>query len=712
LHGLSSAIEVVHNLTVQGQQYQDALTLIGYHHDIRPKNILVTQSTFVLADFGLARFKHVDADSRTQWKLGIGDYVSPECMDDDFNALKVGRSMDIWAFGCLISEIATYMEEGPSGVKKFQANRVFKHPRKNLKNSRFFQETELNHAVLPWFEKLNTTARDDTIRCLTQISKTMLQVREKDRANAKQSCQRLSFISCKASFRAIMERCDIVLSRRMNTKQNLTVYAEMDIQFCVNMLKSWGSVLEMHADQIDCYLFKRDSSLGDALKRILQQLSFDVQNLDNYSLEKGGDFCEALDYQTTASLRKFPGIQSMRQSIQSLFEVVPQVYQKRMAQQCQLVFLNDKDEEALQIIEDSAKDSHSPHSDIGAFAALKRLEMALLKEATDLKTEQKKLILRPWQITFTETIDETHALGYFTSYDPSASSMADASQDQEQAFIEWMTYTPVWGNVSDEERILKMTALTELLHYPKPAGFRVLTCIGFIPPTAEFGHGLVGFVYALPAHARAFENPKVETLLQRIQARRHTPLLEEKFNIAKCLTSSIFELHSAGWLHKNISSSILIFFEKANDVVTRLNHGPYLMGLYHSRPDGETWLSESASDVRTKYHHPQYEHGTNRFKKIYDYYSVGIVLLEIGFWRPISTFRAHGEHESGLSFQNLLIEKYAPKLGSSMGSLYRDVVVSCLRGSFENNHEESTNQNGLVRFYWAVVARLMSCKID
>lgn len=711
LHGLSSAIEAVHNLHIHGQQYQDGLAMIGYHHDIRPKNILVSQSTFILADFGLARFKDADEDSRTPWKLGIGDYIAPECMDNDFIALNVGRSMDIWAFGCLISEIATYMEQGPSGVIKFQANRVFRDPEKKLKHSRFFQKTELNHAVLPWFDALNTNTQDDAIRCLTEISKTMLQVRVKDRASAKQSCQRFCFISCKALFHTIMDRCDIISSRRTNSIQNFPVYSVMDFQFCVTMLKAWGSVLEMNTDRIDCDLFEKSPSVGDVLKMMLQQLSFDVQKLDNYNPERGGGFCEAIDRQATVSLCKLPGIKSVRQSVQSLFEAVPQVYQRRMAQQCHLTFLDDKDEKALQNIENSAQDLHTPHSDIGAFAALKRLEMALLREAADIEPEQKKLIMKSWQVTVIKNTDETHALGSFTPYNPSMSSKTNTFQDSENVFIEWMVYTPVWGNQSEEEKVLKVTALTELLHYPKPTGFHVLTCIGIIPPTVEVSHEGFGFVYALPAYAKEYKNPIAETLLQKIQAGRPTPLLEEKFNIAKCLTSSIFELHSAGWLHKNISSSTLIFFEDANDMSTGLKHDPYLMGFYHSRPDGEMWFSETNPRVPTKYQHPQYKLGTNRFQKIYDYYSVGIILLEIGLWQPISAFRASSKYESELSFQELLIESYAPRLGWRMGSLYRDVVISCLSGTFENVSEEPTNQDVLVRFYWAVVARLMGCKV-
>ena len=101
LSGLASAIETVHNLVVDASNRQNFLTRIGYYHDIRPKNILVTSSTFILADFGLARFKPANEDSKTRWKTGVGDYIAPECMDENFDHKKVGRSIDIWLLDVL-----------------------------------------------------------------------------------------------------------------------------------------------------------------------------------------------------------------------------------------------------------------------------------------------------------------------------------------------------------------------------------------------------------------------------------------------------------------------------------------------------------------------------------------------------------------------------------------------------------------------------------
>ena len=81
LSELSSAIEQVHNLFTQSPN----ISMIGCHHDPKPGNILVDNGTFLLADFGLSRFKSSSQNSSTLHRRGQGDYLAPECEDLDGN---------------------------------------------------------------------------------------------------------------------------------------------------------------------------------------------------------------------------------------------------------------------------------------------------------------------------------------------------------------------------------------------------------------------------------------------------------------------------------------------------------------------------------------------------------------------------------------------------------------------------------------------------
>ena len=72
----------------------------------------------MLADFGLSRLMVVDEKPRTKWRENLGDYIAPECIDDDdFNPQEVGRSTSIWAIGGIIIDIAWYLEKGMHGVQ-------------------------------------------------------------------------------------------------------------------------------------------------------------------------------------------------------------------------------------------------------------------------------------------------------------------------------------------------------------------------------------------------------------------------------------------------------------------------------------------------------------------------------------------------------------------------------------------------------------------
>src|SRR5277367_22303 len=124
LCGLASALEHTHSLHLKTKENGLDFDAIGYHYDCRPANILVSKSTLILADFGLGKLKPAEAGSDTPWKQGAGDYFAPECMDASFAHQRVGRAIDVWAFGCLMVEVMTYMERGPEGLQKFRESRL------------------------------------------------------------------------------------------------------------------------------------------------------------------------------------------------------------------------------------------------------------------------------------------------------------------------------------------------------------------------------------------------------------------------------------------------------------------------------------------------------------------------------------------------------------------------------------------------------------
>ena len=97
----------------------------GFHHDIKPENILLFASddvsqfngrhTMKLADFGAAKFKKIIPESRKEsYKTksvarGDPEYRAPDYYTNQGSAAKkISRPYDIWSLGCVFLEIVVW----------------------------------------------------------------------------------------------------------------------------------------------------------------------------------------------------------------------------------------------------------------------------------------------------------------------------------------------------------------------------------------------------------------------------------------------------------------------------------------------------------------------------------------------------------------------------------------------------------------------------
>ena len=203
LYGLASALENVHELNLSAQEHGVDMASIGYHHDLRPKNILVHGNSFFLADFGLSKLKDHGVISQTDWKAGAGDYIAPECMDKDFSHQQVGRAIDVWAFGCLMAEVLTFLESGKKGLEEFRGRRASAEFLPNWEEQYYFGQKGVKRAVSQW---LRTLASKSTIVLIIQsvdVVSSILKIDPRQRLRASDVAQKLSILSIKAHFLAV-----------------------------------------------------------------------------------------------------------------------------------------------------------------------------------------------------------------------------------------------------------------------------------------------------------------------------------------------------------------------------------------------------------------------------------------------------------------------------------------------------------------------------
>jgi hypothetical protein len=275
--------------------------------------------------------------------------------------------------------------------------------------------------------------------------------------------------------------------------------------------------------------------------------------------------------------------------------------------------------------------------------------------------------------------------------------------------IEWRYFQDQWQTILS--RRAEDLART-LGHSPKPEEFRTLHCIGFVEQTAR---SRLGFVYSIPQMP---ELPEKVYTLRGLYQKGTVPYLGDRFRLAQHILSSMMHFHTAGWLHREFRSDNIIFFSEDN--IQRLCN-PYVVGFERARPDhrAEVTLPDNNGDEEWAYYrHPARRNiPPPRFEREHDLYSIGLVLLEIGHWKPLATMTARRSTETNTEVGYLTqdnLKKWVRLLGSRMGEIYMQVVKECLDCVDEPNSDvnvEPATRESVARtsFYVNTVWALNKC---
>ncbi|KAI4218675.1 MAG: hypothetical protein L6R36_008817 [Xanthoria steineri] len=257
-----------------------------------------------------------------------------------------------------------------------------------------------------------------------------------------------------------------------------------------------------------------------------------------------------------------------------------------------------------------------------------------------------------------------------------------------------------------------------------PTYLGILKLMGWVQDSRRARNALV-YVVPLPrldSHLDRSLNPKSFTLLSFLHHgadtdSTNTPSLEDRFRLAFNLTSSLLHLHAKGLLHRNINSRNVIFF--TNDAQDSSHSKPWKNGLI--RRPFLTSFDQCSEDVYGEieepfisniYRHPQAQRGQRSlFKSTFDIYSLGLLLLEIGLWMPIS--KLWKTRYTRANFKTRLQTIYARKLAGKCGTNYMRVVEFCLMADDQNRQLQSKKGNPFVasqnNMYWKAFKVLEKC---
>lgn len=250
--------------------------------------------------------------------------------------------------------------------------------------------------------------------------------------------------------------------------------------------------------------------------------------------------------------------------------------------------------------------------------------------------------------------------------------------------VEWKALS---ATASDSRKSLVAQRLNNLAYFlhqeddDRDSG--ALQCIGTINAGQVDDKIKIGLVFEIPSFVPPHSLPSClsEILPENDDSETTDELdLGDKFRLAQSLSQTLYSIHVSNWLHKSIRSSNVISFASSKRAKgTKFSvSSTFLAGYELARPLGvsEFTVGPSGHD-QDFYAHPSYRLGKVRYCRLFDIYSLGVVLLEIGLWRRVKL--------GGLSatrVQETLIQACKDELGPAMGVRYREAVRCCLEGDF------------------------------
>ncbi|KAI1116755.1 kinase-like protein [Nemania sp. NC0429] len=683
---LCSAVAHVHNFS----QSKLDLQLIGLHHDLRPRNVLVSDGRFILADFGISTLKPLGANSETPFKNGSDDYLAPECEDWDngFQAGNVHRSADVWSLGCILAEVVTYMAWGPQGVERFREARRYKVRGWILRQFHHGPEKS-SDAVSSWLSDLEQL-QSTTTTLLVEVTRQILSLSFIKRPTAEEVTRELQIIAIYEAARNI----DVAFESVRNEDSSLDIFLE-HMRFDAWMLGMGLSSFKDEPKSIRAFIHQANLQYGE-IQETLARLSSSLHG--------------RLKQESDAQYLDFSSLSNLNDKLQSF--LTPD--QRQKSREYFFVTVTEGPELSADEIERGATSGSVTH-EIRLRAKLKYINNILTDDG--YPSSEPSLKLEP------SAVEQLLPFG-----DHHRGRLIDERGGSRPVWVEWHRYGKHEAKQETMEKLYgRATQTARLLAADKPASFRSLACCGFFH---EAEREAFGMVFEYPDLTDNRDRVRPIDLRQRIadnlDKRVPYPDLDDRFALAYTLVLSLFEFHSVGWLHKNLTSSNVIFFPKVSSGGDDADAGnsqhrskvirePFLVGFNHSRPDDPLALTSAPaqSDLRY-YHHPAYLRENRGYRLEYDYYSLGIILLEIGFWMPLAKI-TEGWAGSYEERRRRLLERRVPRLRQHMGRGYSEAVRFCLEGNFASGSETSgkggdcgeiSRKELMLQFAECVIARL------
>ncbi|KAF3904674.1 hypothetical protein ABW21_db0207976 [Orbilia brochopaga] len=669
--GLSSALESLHSYINQGLK----LEMVGCHHDLKPKNILVDGPKFILSDFGLSQMRSDLKDYKSMYQSGEGFYIAPECEDlSTFEKLEVGRPSDVWSFGCILANTLVYLKEGTAGVKDFEKARKIEI-QTNYGPATFSMFHAGREAENPGVAQKLTELESGGSRSeklLIQGVRDMLKLKPGDRPLVEKCSQALRCVAISAIAQSVEQAWADTSSDSYQFKDHLEYQVEK-VNFEIwskTVIDTPGVLKELMQSELT---FKETYG-------VLGKIKAELRTLEQKAKEDTW----------------FPLFVQLRHLVNQLLSYAPKDVQRRIHSLVESAILQS-DTQSLRLSDLPPQNTASAPNTERTITQIPKEDIIVPEKASDFSTF------------------------YLAEYRPSEGGAEGTS---EQVLVEDLVYDKEWQDDDGKQLFERME---NVLRIPDTTNeFKALQCRGYC-------HNQSGHRFALLYRFPNGPNNQFVEQLNKLydktkpvidpfsKIKQAVVSLENRFQLAYKLAESIFEFHKIGWLHKAISSYNVVFFAK-DERHARKMESPYLTGFSHSRPDQVGQISVVGSELDDKlnaYHHPDYQRSlldpTNnrvRYRAEFDYYSLGLVLLEIAYWMPLQTLL--NKNDITRREGQKLLMYYVTYLSGPMGANYASAVKACLDSkALRGDAEPTTDKVECVEpnFERLVLEKLRVCSV-
>ncbi|KAK0737260.1 hypothetical protein B0T21DRAFT_364754 [Apiosordaria backusii] len=294
--------------------------------------------------------------------------------------------------------------------------------------------------------------------------------------------------------------------------------------------------------------------------------------------------------------------------------------------------------------------------------------------------------------------------------------------DHRVVLIEWIQNPQLSGKKRETEK------LALLLNVPKPDEMSVLDCYGILDDVERTNR--LGLVLKPPDYVRinlpsplspgGISERRMPINLRQLIKTRDSLDLGARFDIAKKLVDTIHMIHAVDWVHKNIRSNSVLFFPLGKIDDTSSARAPYqvfdfssplIAGFSNARSDdkpssnyGPGQTREATNLTLDYYQHPAKLNDPHvAYRRLFDLYSLGCVLLELALWTTLARQIGHDPASREVHYKFIRELALKPTLDRMVGKIFAGVIRDCIALGEKNTLDNPA------RFGTDIASRLAQC---